>query len=166
MLVVFLVDTKIIFSYNFGALLTHTWQRPLSYRNQSINLLCISVDWFLYDRDLRHERIKSLRKFTTIRSKTLFQGNYFSWKGSLKMTLCEIFLLTSSEIRWKLWKNADSVLSKMLAKLSTKYQITGKLVEVANMACLKLVSAIFYQIFIFSPNDSPSKTMKNVFYFI
>ena len=31
---------------------------------------------------------------------------------------------------------------------------------------LKLVSAIFYQIFIFSPNDNPSKTMKNVFYFI
>ena len=31
---------------------------------------------------------------------------------------------------------------------------------------LKFVSAIFYQIFIFSPNDSPSKTMKNVFYFI
>ena len=31
---------------------------------------------------------------------------------------------------------------------------------------LKLVSAIFYQIFIFSSNDSPLKTMKNVFYFI
>ena len=31
---------------------------------------------------------------------------------------------------------------------------------------LKLVSANFYQIFISSPNDSPSKTMKNVFYFI
>ena len=31
---------------------------------------------------------------------------------------------------------------------------------------LKLVSAIFYQIFIFSANDSPLKTMKNVFYFI
>ena len=30
----------------------------------------------------------------------------------------------------------------------------------------KLVSAIFYQIFIFSPNGSPSKTMKNVFYLI
>ena len=28
------------------------------------------------------------------------------------------------------------------------------------------MSAIFYQIFIFSPNDSPLKTMKNVFYFI
>ena len=35
-------------------------------------------------------------------------------------------------------------------------------------ACLalKLVSAILYQIYIFSPNDSPSKTMKSVFYFI
>ena len=31
---------------------------------------------------------------------------------------------------------------------------------------LKPVSAIFYQIFIFSSNDRPSKTMKNVFYFI
>ena len=31
---------------------------------------------------------------------------------------------------------------------------------------LKVVSAISYQISIFSPNDSPSKTMKNVFYFI
>ena len=31
---------------------------------------------------------------------------------------------------------------------------------------LKLVSAIFYQIFIVSPNDSPLKTMENVSYFI
>ena len=31
---------------------------------------------------------------------------------------------------------------------------------------VKLVSAIFYQILIFSPNDSPSKTVKNIFYFI
>ena len=31
---------------------------------------------------------------------------------------------------------------------------------------LKLVSSIFYQIFIFSPNDNPLKTTKSVFYFI
>ena len=31
---------------------------------------------------------------------------------------------------------------------------------------LRLVSTIFYRVFYFSPNDSPSKTMKNVFYFI
>ena len=31
---------------------------------------------------------------------------------------------------------------------------------------LKLVSNIFYQKFIFSQNNSPLKTMKNIFYFI
>ena len=29
-----------------------------SYRNQSIDLLCKSMDWFLYDIGLRHERVK------------------------------------------------------------------------------------------------------------
>ena len=33
-------------------------------------------------------------------------------------------------------------------------------------SCLKLVSTIFYQMFIFSSNDSPLKDMTNVFYFI
>ena len=45
----------------------------------------------------------------------------------------------------------------------TKF-ILGKFAGYCRL--LKPVSAIFYQIFIFSPNDSPSKTMKNVFYFI
>ena len=31
---------------------------------------------------------------------------------------------------------------------------------------LKACVCYFHQIFIFSPNDSPSKTMKNAFYFI
>ena len=31
---------------------------------------------------------------------------------------------------------------------------------------LKACVCYFYQIFIYAPNDSPSKTMKNVFYFI
>ena len=39
--------------------LTLSWRRPLSYRNQSIDLQSKSMDWFLYDRDLRHERVKS-----------------------------------------------------------------------------------------------------------
>ena len=34
------------------------------------------------------------------------------------------------------------------------------------LKALKLVSAIFCQIFIFSPNYRPLKTMKNAFYFI
>ena len=30
----------------------------LSYKNQSIDLQSKSMGWFLYDRDLRHERVK------------------------------------------------------------------------------------------------------------
>ena len=34
------------------------------------------------------------------------------------------------------------------------------------LVVLQLVSAIFIKVLFFSPNDSPSKTMKNAFYFI
>ena len=37
--------------------LTLSYGRPLSYRNQSIDLHSKSMDWFLYDKDLRHERV-------------------------------------------------------------------------------------------------------------
>ena len=33
------------------------WRRPLSWRNQSIDLLCKSMDWFLHGNGLRHERV-------------------------------------------------------------------------------------------------------------
>ena len=38
-------------------LLTLSWQKPLSYRNKFVDLLYNSMVWFLYDRDLRHERV-------------------------------------------------------------------------------------------------------------
>ena len=38
--------------------LTLSWWRPLSHRNQSIDLVRKSMDWFLYDNGLRHERGK------------------------------------------------------------------------------------------------------------
>ena len=34
--------------------------RSLSYRNQSIDLQSKSMDWFLYDRDLYHERLNMI----------------------------------------------------------------------------------------------------------
>ena len=37
--------------------LTLSWRRPSSYRNQSIDLPSKSMDWFLYDNGLRHERV-------------------------------------------------------------------------------------------------------------
>ena len=39
--------------------LTVSWRRPLSYRNQSIDFLLKSIDWFLYDNSFRHEKVKS-----------------------------------------------------------------------------------------------------------
>ena len=44
----------------FAKSLTLSWPRCLLFRYQSIDLLCKSMDWFLYDRDLRHERVKEL----------------------------------------------------------------------------------------------------------
>ena len=37
--------------------LTLSRRRPISYGNQSIDLLCKSMDWFPYDIGLRHERV-------------------------------------------------------------------------------------------------------------
>ena len=42
-------------------LLTLSRRRFLSYRNQSIDLQFKSADWFLYDRDVRRERVQKSR---------------------------------------------------------------------------------------------------------
>ena len=47
--------------HNISVCLTLSWRRPLSYRNQATDLLCKSIDLFLYDNDLRHERVKCVR---------------------------------------------------------------------------------------------------------
>ena len=52
----------------------------LSYRNQSIDLLRESMDWFLYVRDLRHERFKenfSYRKSSYFFCLQIFFVEYF-----------------------------------------------------------------------------------------
>ena len=48
------IDNKL----NFKSQLTLFWRRSLSYRNQSTDLLCKSMDWFLCYRGLRHERVE------------------------------------------------------------------------------------------------------------
>ena len=42
--------------------LTLSRRRPISYRNQSIHLLCKSMDKFLYDIGLRRERVTFINK--------------------------------------------------------------------------------------------------------
>ena len=55
-------------SYYVG--LTLSWRKLLSHRNQSIELQSKSMDWFLYDNGLRHERVREsfliLDSFTNI----------------------------------------------------------------------------------------------------
>ena len=42
----------------FDMILTLSWRWSLLYRNQSICTQTKSMDWFLYDNVLRHERVK------------------------------------------------------------------------------------------------------------
>ena len=51
-----ILDTLILVCPNL--ILSFLWCRLLSYRNQSIDLLWKSMEWFLYDNNLHHERIK------------------------------------------------------------------------------------------------------------
>ena len=44
-----------------AATLTPSWQSFLSRRNNSIDLQSKSMDWFLYDSDVRHEKVKLLQ---------------------------------------------------------------------------------------------------------
>ena len=46
--------------YEFFISLTPSWRTSLLYNNQSIGLLCKSRDWFLYDRDVCHEKVNTM----------------------------------------------------------------------------------------------------------
>ena len=59
--------------------LTLSRRRPLSYRNQSIDLLYKSMDWFQYDNGLRHERV--------MEKKLLLPVQHCSNVGFLKLAL-------------------------------------------------------------------------------
>ena len=52
--------------------LSLSWRRPLSYGNQSIDLRRKSMDWFLYDNGLRHERVKLISRRLQKYFKSLF----------------------------------------------------------------------------------------------
>ena len=65
--------------------LTLSWRRPLSYRNQSTDLLCKSMEWFLYDNGLRHERVK-----LQVLMSYLIEGSFFN---TLKLPRVSFWLL-------------------------------------------------------------------------
>ena len=52
-----LMRKLVIYEFWVILYLTLSWRRPLSYRNQTIDLLHKSMDWFRYDNGHRHERV-------------------------------------------------------------------------------------------------------------
>ena len=75
--------------------LTLSWRRLLSYRNQSIDLLRKSIDWFLYDNGLGHYRVNQ-RGFgkNVTRLPTKIQ-QHFGWTkkndlSELKTKFCKL----------------------------------------------------------------------------
>ena len=57
-----------------------SWQKSISYRNQSIYLFCKSMGWFLYDRDLRHKRVEAAVLKNFVRHKKYLRLCAFSEK--------------------------------------------------------------------------------------
>ena len=91
--------------------LTLSWRRPLSYRNQSIDLQSKSLDWFLYDNGLRHERVK--QHLSDIRS-SIYEKVKQHWGWIEKM---RFFKKTSSVLKQLL---INSPVRKLLSSLVSK----------------------------------------------
>ena len=58
----YFVGTKASVRFS-GDCLTLSRRRPILYRNHSIDLLCKSMNWFLYDIGLRRERAKTGKNY-------------------------------------------------------------------------------------------------------
>ena len=76
-------------------MINYFMKEDLSYRNQSINLLCKSIDWFLYDRDVRHERVNST--FTVFAPNEYLQTQKKIW-GFIDLGTSVMKELTSSSL--------------------------------------------------------------------
>ena len=91
--IIFYAKTKILTYFHICSSLplTLSRRRPISYRNQSIDLQSKSTDWFLYDIGLHRERVKSylraveytifdfliMSTLTRLFSKTLYKNYHF-----------------------------------------------------------------------------------------
>ena len=83
--------------------LTLSWQRSLSYRNRSTDLLCKSMNWFLYDKDFHHERVKSLYYFFSIVNlnvKMNLMNLYFGFYGGIGIPQLRAISFCINQIYW------------------------------------------------------------------
>ena len=91
--------------YNYGSWrcyqqrpLTLSCRRSLSYRNQSIDLLRKSMDWFLYDNGLHHEWVK-LSSWQQWYYRNYSKSSYCRTKFTRKYEQCKYRLFRYNEGR-------------------------------------------------------------------
>ena len=77
-----------------------SWRRFLLYRSQSIHLPCRSMYWFLYDRDLRHKKVKS----TVLIGKHLFAKIPLTRTTSTSKSKPEVYMKEKRKKMWRLFK--------------------------------------------------------------
>ena len=68
----------------------------LSHRNQSINLLCKSIDWFLCERDIDRERVNNVKYRNVTRLK--FGDSFYTSLTKLVLKLKDSICSTIKEI--------------------------------------------------------------------
>ena len=76
--------------------LTLSWRGPLSYRNQSIDLQSKSMDWFLFDNGLRHERV--IFSFSSILRFSINAWNILIWPLQIENSTTWLY-----QYRWGLF---------------------------------------------------------------
>ena len=99
--------------------LTLSWRRSQSYRNQSIDLLCKSIDQSLHDWDLRHEKAKWKPQSISVKAAFHFSNRPFS--ANLGFQSSRRFFLSWLEVFWLLWVVIDFHSSK--SKLSQEWNL-------------------------------------------
>ena len=85
-----------------GQSLTLSWRRSLSYGNQSIDLLCKSIDWFLFDNGLCMKELKKESLFTNFFVQHVLSVCTFILFTSTRFTrfLEENFIVLFCEFFW------------------------------------------------------------------
>ena len=83
---------------------------PLSYRNQSIELQSKSMDWFLYGRDLCHEKVKVNYRNMLTHFRLLFPlyplktENVYPFPIVFSLLTCNIFRGYKKRLNFQIFK--------------------------------------------------------------
>ena len=103
------------------------------------NLLRKSMDWFLHDNGLRHERVK-LNLCLLIIMLSKFGDNIRSWSGNLNMIKSSVFLIT---VWAKLMFSTNPIASVLCPQQPLLKELLIKSLILINLYWLRVI--VFYQ---------------------